>query len=183
MRVFSALLLIFSLALVSSALAAPKKDAKAPAKTSNKPVERIYLESEVFFDQVNQFARDKDGISISGTIQSFYPNGRLSWETQWVSGRLHGITRGYYENRKLKEETTWVRGKLNGPAKWYDEKGNLIRETVYENDKDLSMPDEAREENMSVGQGEGKDTPSDRDNARGEPPKVEGGADKEAEKQ
>jgi antitoxin component YwqK of YwqJK toxin-antitoxin module len=113
MRFSFALPLILSLALAPSAFAAQKHGAKAP----DKPLERVYLETEVTIDEVYQFARDKDGLPISGTIQSFYPNGRLAWETQWVNGKLHGTTRGYYENRKMKEETTWMNGKLNGPAK------------------------------------------------------------------
>ena len=167
MRIFFALLLILGLALAMSAFAAQTKNAKAPAKN---PVEQIYLESEVVFDQASQFARDKDGISVNGTIQSFYPNGRLAWETQWVNGKLHGITKGYYENRKIKEETTWVNGKMHGPARWYDEAGNLRRETVYENDKDLSAPDEEQKNDASAEQIGDNDAPATRDKAPGETP-------------
>ena len=146
MRAFSALLLIF--AFVSSAFAA--ETSGAPAKTG--PVEQIYLESEVVFDSVEHTAYDRDGIPISGTIQGFFSNGRLAWETQWVEGKLHGVTRNYYENRKLKEETTWVNGKLHGPARWYDEQGNLRREIVYENDKDPSAPAEVQGQDAPAGQ-------------------------------
>ena len=134
MRFFLALSLILSLALVSSAIAAQQQGASAPVKTS---AEQIYLESEIVFDEMEQLAVDRNGILVTGTIQSFYQNGRLAWETQWVEGKLHGITRGYHENRTLKEETMWVDGKLHGLAKWYDESGNLIRETMYENGRDL----------------------------------------------
>jgi len=146
MRFFLVLPLILSLAL--SAFAAQKQSAKAP----DKPLERIYLETEVDIDEVYQFARDKNGLPVSGTIQSFYPSGRLAWETQWVDGKLHGITRGYYENRKMREETTWVNGKLNGPAKWYDEKGALRGETVYKDEIDLAVPDNAQEKDTSANQ-------------------------------
>ena len=137
MRFFSALSLILSLVLVSSAIAAQQQGAAAPT-------EQIYLESEVLFDEVEQLAIDRDGILVTGTVQSFYQNGRLAWETQWVAGRLNGVTRGYHENRNLKEETTWVGGKMHGPARWYNEDGKLIRETMYENDRDLAAPAEAR---------------------------------------
>jgi hypothetical protein len=157
MRVFSVLPLILSLIFVSSAFAAQNPGAKAPEKTPAKPVEQIYLATEVAIDEIDQFASDEDGIPITGTIQTFYPNGRLAWETQWVEGKLHGITRGYYENRKIKEETTWVGGKLHGPARWYDDKGTLIRETVYENDVDPSAPVEVQAEGASDGQGEAGD--------------------------
>jgi len=140
MRVFFALPLILSLIFVSSAFATQRTGAQTPSKQ----VEQIYLDTEVNFDEATQFASDQDGIPISGTLQSFYQNGRLAWETQWVEGKLHGITRGYYENRQIREETTWVNGKLHGPAKWYDEAGTLLRETTYENDRDLSAPDESR---------------------------------------
>jgi len=129
MRFFSALPLIFSLAFAPCAFAAQVQ-----------PAEQIYLESEVHIDEVEQFARDMAGIPINGTIQGFYPNGRLAWETQWLDGKLHGIIRSYHDNRQLKEETTWVNGKLHGQAKWYDKEGNLLRETIFENDKDLAAP-------------------------------------------
>ena len=172
MRLFSALLLILSLILVPSAFAAQKQGLNAPAKIPDKSAERIYLEAEVELDQVNQIARDKDGLFISGTVQSFYPNGRLAWETQWANGKLHGVTRGYYENRKIKEETTWMNGKLHGPSKWYDEKGKLLRETIYEDDKDLAAHGEAQEQDASAEQ----------DKALKEGPKAEDSKDKEAVK-
>ena len=154
MRVFSVLPLILALALASSALAAQKPVAKAPVKKPEKPIEQVYMVTEVELDEVNQFACDLDGAPITGTIQTFYSNGRLAWATQWVEGKLHGITRGYYENRQIKEETTWVAGKLHGPARWYDEKGSLLRETVYENDTDPSAPVETQAKDAPPGLGE-----------------------------
>ena len=147
MRVFSVLLLILTLA--SSAFAAHKH--ATPAKKPNTPAERVYLETEVLIDTIEHIAYDQDGIPLSGTIQGFYPNGRLAWETQWVEGKLHGVTRNYDENRKLKEETTWVNGKLHGPARWYDEQGNLRREIVYENDRDPSAPAELQQGDAPTG--------------------------------
>jgi hypothetical protein len=165
MRLFSVLLLIFSLLLVSSAFAAQKTGVKKPATAPTTPTERVYLDVEVNFDPIEQTASDQDGFPISGSIQSLYPNGRLAWETQWVEGKLHGVTRGYYENRKLMEETTWVNGKMHGPARWYDEKGNLRRETMYEDDKDLSAP---------AGQDEAQDQSADGDKTPQEAPAADG---------
>ena len=176
MRLSFALPLILSLALAPSSFAAQKQSAKEP----DKPLERIYLETEVKIDEVYQFASDKNGFPVSGTIQSFYPNGRLAWETQWVNGKLHGITRGYYQNRKMREETTWVNGKLNGPAKWYDEQGTMRRETMYENDKDLAAPDNAQEKDTAAGQNDANDTSDNQDKA---PEEVENSKDKATEKQ
>ena len=143
MRFFSVLLLIFSLLPLSSALAAQKSGGKEPAKTPAAPAaptERIYLDVEVYIDPIEQIAVDQNGRPISGTIQKFYSSGRLASETQWVDGRLHGVTRNYYENRTLMEETTWVNGQLHGPARLYDETGALRRENMYENGRDLSAP-------------------------------------------
>jgi hypothetical protein len=164
MRLIPALLLILGLALVPSApsaFAAQKQGAKTPVKKPDKPIEHVYLESEVYIDEIDQIARDQDGLVISGTIQNFYPNGRLAWETQWVGGKLHGVTRGYYENRKLKEETVWVNGKLHGPAKWYDEQGKLRRETMYEDGKDPADPAENREKDASDAPEGGNKAPED----------------------
>ena len=176
MRFLAALLLILGLALAPSALAAQKQGAKAPATTTAKPAEQIYLESEVEIDEADQIARDNDGIPITGTMQNFYQNGRLAWETQWVDGKLHGITRGYDENRKLREETTWVNGKLHGLARWYDEKGKLRRETMYEDGKDLAAPVEAQDEDAA-------NAPADQNKAPEENPQAEEHKAKEAEKQ
>ena len=148
MRVFSVLLLI--LTLVSPAFAAQKKPV-APAKKPDRSAERVYMEAEVLIDTIEHVAYDQDGIPLSGTIQGFYPNGRLAWETQWVEGKLHGVTKNYDENRKLKEETTWVNGKLHGPARWYDAQGKLRREIVYENDRDPSAPAELQEGDAPAG--------------------------------
>jgi len=184
MRLFSVLLLVFGLVLVPSAFAAQKHAAKAPASVPDKPAEHIYMESEVAFDPIDKTAHDQDGLPISGTIQSFYPNGRLAWSTQWINGKLHGITRGYYENRKLREETTWIDGMLNGPARWYDEEGHLRRETRYENDKDLEAPDVAQEKAPAAAseQAETKDAPEDNaGTAPGAAPGTEDGNAKEAQ--
>jgi len=173
MRLFSILPLILSLLLVSSAFAAQKTGVKKPAIKPAAPTEQIYLDSEVDLDPIGQTAKDRDGLPISGTVQNFYPNGRLAWETQWVEGKLHGVTRGYYENRKLMEETTWVNGKLHGPARWYDEQGNLRRETLYENDKDLSAP---------AGQGEAQES-GDEDKAPEKAPSAQESEGTEAAEQ
>ena len=167
MRLFFVLPFILSLVLAVSAFAAKKHSVKAPAKEPDKPIEQLYLQTEVDIDEVYQFARDKDGLPISGTIQSFYPSGRLAWETQWVNGKLHGITRGYYENRKIKEETTWVNGKLRGPARWYDEKGKLLGETLHEDDTDQVVPDNIQEKDASSGRDDANNTPADQE----KPPK------------
>jgi hypothetical protein len=153
MRFFSVLLILGLFLVPSSVFAAKKSGGKTP-------VERVYLESEVLFDPIEQTAADQDGVPISGTIRNFYPDGRLAWETQWVDGKLHGVTRGWYENRKLREETTWVNGKMHGPARWYDEEGRLRRETLYENDQDTAAPAPTPAE-----QGDAKDPPAAPDKA------------------
>jgi hypothetical protein len=148
MRVFFALLIIFTLA--SPAFAAQKPT--APAKKPERPVEQIYLETEVLIDAIDQIAFDLDGIPVTGTIQGFYPNGRLAWETQWVNGKLHGVTKNYYENRRLREESTWMNGKMHGPARWYTEQGKLRGEIVYEDGKDPSAPVEEQAKDAPDGQ-------------------------------
>ena len=168
MRLVSALLLVLGLALVPRAFAAQQKGAQAPPNAPDNTVEQIYLDSEVRFDEIHQSAYDFYGFPVNGTIQSFYPSGRLSSATQWADGKLHGVTRMYYENRQIKEETTWVNGKLHGLARWYDEKGNLLREALYENGKDPEAPDDAPEQNAA--RDEAEDAPADTDASPGESP-------------
>jgi len=139
--------LIFAAFLAASAGAAQQADQPAPAGT-------IYLDSDVFVDPLEQIARDRDGVPITGVMRNYYPSGRLAWQTEWLDGKLHGVTRGYFESGQLMEETTWVNGKLHGPAKWYDEQGNLRREAMYDNDKETSA---------SAGKGQDADLPGGRE--------------------
>jgi hypothetical protein len=179
MRFFPALLCIASLIFVPAALAAQKPGAQTPVPTAAKSAEKIYLESEVFFDEVNQSAYDNEGVPVSGTIQGFYPNGRLAWTTQWLDGKLHGITRSYYKNRKLKEETTWVNGKMNGLARWYDDAGNLRRETLFEDDKDLAAPADDHAEDASAVQDKAADAPAGQEDKAGDAPADQSAATEE----
>jgi hypothetical protein len=151
--------LIFSLLAAPPVFGAARKLDALPKRIDE--AEKIYWEQDVRIDPVNEVARDEDGYPITGTVQSFYPDGRPAWETQWVDGKLHGVTRGYHQNRRLKEETTWVNGKLHGPARWYDEKGRLLKEILYENGKDPSAPEETA---PPAGEGEqdaGTEAPND----------------------
>jgi len=65
----------------------------------------------------------------------YYKSGALWWETPYVNGKRHGVTKDYYESGVLWYETPYVNGKEHGIEKRYYESGALWIETPYVNGK------------------------------------------------
>ena len=89
-------------------------------------------------------------------IQSFFSNGNLEYETEFVNGKLdgksqvwledgtlysiskysnnqpHGIWKKFHPNGKLMFEVNYEYGQKNGVEKWYYENGNLKSEQEFD---------------------------------------------------
>jgi antitoxin component YwqK of YwqJK toxin-antitoxin module len=57
--------------------------------------------------------------------RSRYSNGQLSWETPYVNGERHGISRGWHENGQLMYETPWLNGQRHGIRRHWNEDDKL----------------------------------------------------------
>lgn len=55
------------------------------------------------------------------------------WETPYVNGKRHGVSKCFYKSGDLETESTYVNGKKHGVDKCYSESGNLWRTTEYKN--------------------------------------------------
>jgi len=51
---------------------------------------------------------------INGIFKSYYENGQLKYECNYINGILEGIYKEYHENGQLKYACTFV----NGKKKW-----------------------------------------------------------------
>lgn len=50
-------------------------------------------------------------------------------------GELHGEKQVLYDNGQIAEKTNYVNGKIEGISTWYSEKGVVVKEFSYENDE------------------------------------------------
>lgn len=73
--------------------------------------------------------------------RTYYPSGKLQWESTYKCGRLNGISKLFRETGELWKEENYLNGKKHGPEKEYFDgtstlyKAGQWEETKYENGK------------------------------------------------
>jgi len=65
--------------------------------------------------------------------KTFYPDGRVEWETPYVNGSPEGIEHHFWENGSLAQETIFRKGRKQGIEKRYRRGGTLDMELPYDN--------------------------------------------------
>ncbi|WP_265420795.1 toxin-antitoxin system YwqK family antitoxin [Aeromonas salmonicida] len=70
-----------------------------------------------------------------GKSVSFYSNGNLEYEINYINGKAEGAEKWYYENGKTKETRTYKNGIYEGIRKNYYESGKIKSELTYKNNK------------------------------------------------
>jgi hypothetical protein len=70
---------------------------------------------------------------LDGVYKSFYPNGKLKSESNWVHGRRTGIASYYFKSGVLQSRSHLTNGLLNGTALQYYQNGILSQKGVYTN--------------------------------------------------
>lgn len=85
-----------------------------------------------YFDN-GKLAREMEYIngSVVGAYRSYYYSGQLKFEAVYNSGKYHGKIREFYPNGELKSEDTYFYGELHGPSAKYFENGQLKEEVNY----------------------------------------------------
>lgn len=69
--------------------------------------------------------------NINGKKNTYYPNGQIEYEWNYVNGGKHGIQRGWHENGELSFEQNYTSDHMDGKQiSWYDN-GNLQSENNY----------------------------------------------------
>ena len=72
----------------------------------------------------------------SGNVEvkkTFYPNGVLKTQGDYIAGKLNGQYLEYYPDGRLWKVWNFVNGKENGKSDWYFENGLLSIEWNYRN--------------------------------------------------
>lgn len=66
-----------------------------------------------------------------GSAQFYYQNGNLKEELTFTNGAIDGVVKEYYENGKLKELYVIENGRREGPTTFYGEDGNYLKSANY----------------------------------------------------
>ena len=69
---------------------------------------------------------------LDGLSRYWSENGVLISESEYSNGQPHGSWKNYHSNEKLMNETTYFHGQKHGYEKWYYENGQLQSEQKYE---------------------------------------------------
>ena len=72
--------------------------------------------------------------TMSGTVESFYPNGKLSAISNLKNGALNGETKAYYENGKLRFTGNYKDNKFDGIITSYSENGEINHQSEFKED-------------------------------------------------
>jgi antitoxin component YwqK of YwqJK toxin-antitoxin module len=69
---------------------------------------------------------------FTGIARSYYTNGDVSGEIEYVDGLQHGLARFFYAPGKLMGESHWRKNSLHGPKSEWFPSGNVRREALFE---------------------------------------------------
>jgi len=61
----------------------------------------------------------------------YYNDGTVNWETPFVNGQVHGITKCHYKNGTVEYKTPFVNGRQHGVQEHYDEEGVLKSKILW----------------------------------------------------
>ena len=65
-----------------------------------------------------------------GEFKSYFPNGKVKVEANYLIGQEHGEYKVYHPNGKVKEVSNYSNGDLNGMKKFYDKNGKLMKKRL-----------------------------------------------------
>ena len=99
-------------------------------KTNKVKIEvKDYTQNPALFTTTNL-----DIKTMSGTVESFYPSGKLSAVSTLKNGALNGETKAYYENGKLRFTGNYKDNKFDGIITSYSENGEINRQSEFKED-------------------------------------------------
>ena len=72
--------------------------------------------------------------TVYSTVRSYYEDGTLATEINYINGKPIGVYRFYYPDGTLMEEGVWNEEHLTGSFKRYHSNGQLAQEFTYDED-------------------------------------------------
>ncbi|MCB0445838.1 MAG: toxin-antitoxin system YwqK family antitoxin [Gelidibacter sp.] len=72
---------------------------------------------------------------LNGERFVYYENGQIAEQTNYVNGKIEGVSKWFSENGVVIKEFNYKNGQLQGVSKYYDSEGQLLAEGNYNNDQ------------------------------------------------
>ena len=91
----------------------------------------FYLFQKHVFSQRADLYQPPKG--YSGIWRTWYPNGRLESERNYIDGKREGRSRQWFENGGLQTELAYSADLPNGKWTWWDIDGNVTLESMWQN--------------------------------------------------
>ena len=103
--------------------------------------------SQIAVDSVDMYQLEgRDDLSYkkgsetpyTGAAYTWYENGKMEFEANFVNGKIEGLATGWYPNGKMESETNYVNGKREGYSTTWHENGekkglvNFVNEVANE---------------------------------------------------
>ncbi|MBI9012915.1 MAG: toxin-antitoxin system YwqK family antitoxin [Clostridiales bacterium] len=118
---------------------------------------KLQQRDDGLFYEINQLK------PFDGTVMSYYENGQIEREKNYIAGRLQGKDIIYYENGEIEVERNYIVGELDGKSIIYYKNGKIKREENYKaselNGKSIVYYENGhikREENYKASELDGK---------------------------
>ena len=77
---------------------------------------------------------DTDGDNVHTTVRSYYEDGTIASEINYINNKPIGVYRFYYPDGSLMEEGVWNEKHLTGNFKRYYANGQVAQEFYYDDD-------------------------------------------------
>jgi len=94
------------------------------------PMDETRYQSLIFKGDVAY--HPESNVPFEGRAVTHHRNGKLMYETSFVSGKRNGRVASYYENGQVLSEGTHVEGKLDGPFTQYHPDGQMKSREMYQ---------------------------------------------------
>ncbi len=99
---------------------------------SNLSFSQVNLSTDAHDDGTFSKGVYNDGLK-QGEWKKYYSNGKEFIIANYINDTLEGKVVSYYKNGSIQAENDYLKGKLNGISKQFDIKGKAIREISYQN--------------------------------------------------
>lgn len=90
-----------------------------------------YETGELRFRYSRYLSSEKNRWIRHGLFCSYYPNGRIASEGNYLDGKENGVWKDFHENSQIAAEGTYTNGEKIGVWKYWDSNGKLEIEENY----------------------------------------------------
>ena len=133
---FSRNIISFTLSLILMLIGCMNyRERSTPQISSKKHTEYSYFANGQLEYEAEYLNGKLDGMSRNWSI-----NGELLSQAEYSNGNPHGIWKTYHFNGSMMSEVNYFHGKMHGIEKWYHENGTIKSEQVYDYGNPIGKP-------------------------------------------